>query len=113
MAGHGAAFRQAGGGEHLYAVADGADVFILLRELAHEDSRLGSFRRYSGARPKNYDGGEVAGGHGSDGDIGFNTVAGTLDVSLPARFGVVDHHVQAAARGRGDDGLPVGFEKPR
>ena len=55
--------------------------------------------------------GEIARRDGRNGHIGFDAVPRTFDVSLPARLGVMQDHVQAPpGRGR-DHGGPVRFQE--
>ena len=112
VARYGAALGETGGGEHLNAVADGEDAFVLSREFAHQGKQAGVVAQVlRSASAQNQDSGKIARRDGRDGDIGFDAVAGTFDVSLPARFGVMQDHVQAPpGRGR-NDGCPLRFQE--
>src|ERR1039458_7015743 len=77
------AVEQTAGGEHLNAVADGADGLVLCGKLAQQIKQAGVVAEVFGrASAGNDDGYEILGGDGGNGDVGLYGVAGPLHVGF-------------------------------
>ena len=108
VAGDAFAFGQAGGGEDLDPVADGEDPLLLRVEFADDlEQALIVAEVLGGAAAEDEDGVVVADVDVVEGEVGCQTIAGALDVGVPAWLEVVHDEVEAANGWGGNGGLPV------
>ena len=99
---------EAGGRQHLYAVADGEDPFFGAVEGAQDvEQGLVVAQILGGAPAKQEDRLVVLDTNLVEGEVGFQTISAAFDVGVPAGLKIVHDQVQAPARGGGHNGLPA------
>ena len=108
IAGNAFALREAGGSEYLNAVANGEDPLLLRVEFADDLEQAQIVAEVLRGTPAQNENGIVIGHvYLVEREVGPETVAGALDVGVPAWFKVVDDEVKAANGWGGNGGLPV------
>ena len=101
-----------GGGQHLYAMADGEDPLAGAVEGTQDvEQRLVVAQILGRAPAQQEDRVVVLDANLFEGEIGFETIAAAFDVGVPAGLEIVHDQVQAPARGGGHGGLPAFFLK--
>jgi hypothetical protein len=113
IAGNALAFRDAGGGEYLDAMADSEDPFLLLVEFADNVEQAPIIAEVLGsAATQNEDGIIIAHIYLVEREVGLQTVAGTLDVGIPPWLKVVHYEMEATNRRSSNGDAPVFLAKP-
>jgi hypothetical protein len=113
IAGNTFAFGEAGGGEHLDAVADDEDPFLLCVEFADNvEQSLIVAKILRSAAAQNQDGIIITDIYLVERDVGLQTVSLTFDIGIPPRLKVVHDEVEATNR-RGSTLTQVGINGTR
>ena len=113
IAGNALAFREACGGEHLDAMADGEDPLLLRVEFADNVQQapiVAEVLRSTAAQ--NEDCVVIAHIYLVEREVGLQTVAGTLDVGIPARLKVMHDEMEPTNRRSSNGDAPVFLAKP-
>ena len=97
IAGNALAFREAGGGEYLDAMADGEDPFLLHVKFADNVEQAPIIAEIlRSAAAQNEDGIIITHIYLVEREVGLQTVAGTLDIGMPPWLKVVHYETEAA-----------------
>ena len=113
IAGNAFAFREASGGEYLNAVANGKDPFLMSVEFADNLEQTPIIAEVlRSAAAQNEDGIVVCHIYLVEREVGAQTVAGALDISIPAWLKVVYDEMEATNGWCGNGGAPVFLLKP-
>src|SRR5260370_7334768 len=108
VARHALAGGESGGGQHLYAVADGEDPLAGTVEAAEDlEQRIVVAQILGGAPAQQQDGLVVLDAHLVEANVGFEPIAPAFNIGIPTGLESVHHQVQAAAGGCGQNGLPA------
>jgi len=112
IAGNALAFGEAGGGEYLNAMADGENPFLLRVEFADDVEQAPIIAQVlRSAAAQNEDGVILTNLYLVEGEIGLETVAGTLDVGVPPWLKVVHDEMEATHRRSSNGDAPVFLPK--
>lgn len=107
------AFREAGGGEYLDAMADGEDPFLLHVEFADNIEQAPIIAKVlTSAAAQNQDGIVVIRIYLVEREVGLQAVAGTLDIGIPSWLKVVHYEMEATNRRSSNGGAPIFLAKP-
>jgi len=113
IAGNALALREAGGCEHLDAMADGEDPFLLHIKFAdnvEQSPIIAEVLRSAAAQ--NEDGIVITHIYLVEREVRLKTVAGTLNVGIPPRLKVVHYEMEATSRRSSNGNAPVFLPKP-
>jgi hypothetical protein len=113
IAGDALAFREAGGGEYLDAMADGKNPFLLRIEVADNIEQapiIAEILRSAAAQDE--DGIIVIHIYLIEREVCLQAVAGTLDVGIPSWLKVVHYEMEATNRRSSNGYAPVFLAKP-
>ena len=113
IAGNALAFRDSGGGEHLDAMADSEDPFLLHIEFPDNVEQAPIIAEVlRSAAAQNKDGIIITHIYLVEREVGLQAVAGTLDVGIPPWLKVVHYEMEATHRRSSNGDAPFFLPKP-